>query len=414
MSAAGPVSGDAAGVADEVVYDPFSPEVRRDPFPVYAQLRRHFRAYPLPQYDAWAVPRFDDVWRLSADRTTTIAEGPVFERAKLLDHGPALPQGPPTRPLGSYATIDPPVHTALRKASFGPFRPRSVAAIAEPLRADARRLLRVAMEGDRFDVVADYAAPAIAAATCRLLGIPTADSEALNHLVNRSLRRDGGTTGPSGEGAAARRELFAYLYDWARAQRGSGGVVDALAAVDAGGGGLTDEEIAVQVNTTLVGGIETLPKIAAGGVVQLSRHPDQRTELGRDPRLIGDACEEILRLEAPLQWVGRTLTADGEVAGAPARAGQRLFLLLASSNRDEREFRDPDRFDIHRRPDRSLVFGHGTHYCIGAASARAELHVLIEEFVGAVRDYEVLLDEATRPPSEFQLGYTSLPIHINR
>ena len=128
------------------------------------------------------------------------------------------------------------------------------------------------------------------------------------------------------------------------------------------------------------------------------------------PDLVGDAFEEMVRHQGVLQSVGRTALAACEVGGRRIERGQRLFLLLQSANRDEREFESPERFDIRRRPRRHLGFGHGPHHCPGIHMARLEGRVLVEELLARIPEWQV--DEAAceRPPSDFQLGYVSLPI----
>ena len=143
-------------------------------------------------------------------------------------------------------------------------------------------------------------------------------------------------------------------------------IVDGLLAFDGGDGPLDDAEVIDQLVTLFIGGTETLPKVVAGGAYQLWRHPEQRTAVAADPALAVPAFEEMLRFELPLQFVGRTLLVDAEIAGASMRAGQRVVLVLISANRDEREFSEPDRFDVHRRMERHLGLGHGAHVCIGA------------------------------------------------
>jgi cytochrome P450 len=120
----------------------------------------------------------------------------------------------------------------------------------------------------------------------------------------------------------------------------------------------------------------------------------------------------MLRFGAPLQYVGRTLRCDSEVAATAMQAGQRLFLLLASANRDEREFANPDAFVWDRRPPRHLAFGHGVHFCIGVHLARLEGVMLVREFLARVPDYEVVVGGVRRPPSDFQLGFTSMPVVV--
>jgi cytochrome P450 len=174
----------------------------------------------------------------------------------------------------------------------------------------------------------------------------------------------------------------------------------------------TDEEVAVQISTLLVGGGETLPKIIAGGLLQLDEHRDQRDALVDDPGLVPQAFEEMVRLEGVLQFVGRTLTRDAVVGGQQMRSGQRVLLLLQSANRDEREFADPDTFSIHRTIPRQVGFGHGVHFCIGAHAARLVGIALLRGFLRRYPQHVPDRAAATRPPSEFQIGWTTLPVDV--
>jgi cytochrome P450 len=275
----------------------------------------------------------------------------------------------------------------------------------------------------RFDVVADFASPVAVVSTLCFLGLPLTDADALRRLINASTTRDPGTPGQSATGLAAHLELRAYLTA-ATARRRAGGdapndagddVIDRLLAFTNGDGlPFSDDEIAVQLSTLLVGGGETLPKIIAGGLLQLDAHRDQRDALADDPALIPQAFEEMVRLEGVLQFVGRTLTRDAVVGEQQMHAGQRVLLLLQSANRDEREFSEPDSFSIHRSIPRQVGFGHGVHFCIGAHAARLVGIALLRGFLRRYPDHRPDRRAATRPPSEFQIGWTSLPVDVRK
>jgi cytochrome P450 len=393
-------------------YDPFGPDVMREPLPFYRELRASAAAHPLPQYDAWALPRFDDVWQVLNDRERfSIADGPIFARERLLTPNDGPPVRPVDRPVRSFSMLDPPEHTRLRRAVLAPFLPGAVADWADATRAHVRQLLDELVPCGRFDAVADLGSPVATVATCRLLGFPAADHATVVRLVNTSARRDPGTPGLSDEGRAAQAALHEYVCGFVAEARGGHQVVDQLTAhATADGAPLTDLEIAVQLTTLMIGGVETLPKITAGGLLRLARHPDQRAWLAADPARVANGFEEIMRLDAVLQWVGRTVLVDADVAGVPMRAGQRVFLLLVSANHDEREFPDPESFDVRRDFARTLVFGHGTHFCIGAHAARLEGRILIEEVLARIPEYAVDETGVERPPSEFQVGYTALQV----
>lgn len=391
-------------------YDPFAPDVMRDPMPFYRELRDAGPVHALPQYDAFALPRFAEVWQVLQERDRiSISDGPIFARERMLEPNPGPPARDLTRPVRSFSMLDPPVHTRLRRALVAPFVPGAVATLEPAVRDHTRRLLDDLVPQGSFDAVTDLASPVATVAMCRVLGLPAVDQPTIVELVHRQMRRVPGRPGMSEEGRAAQAELHVSLTAFVADARGGDAMVDALATgVD--GEPLTDGEIAVQLSTLLVGGVETLPKIVAGGLLQLHRHPDQRAALAADASLVGNAFEEIMRTEAVLQWVGRTLFVDLDVAGTRMRAGQRVFLLLVSANHDEREFADPGRFDVHRQFPRTLVFGHGTHFCIGAHVARLEGRVILEEVLARIPDYDVDARAVEKTPSEFQVGYVTMPV----
>lgn len=403
-----------------VEYDPFSVEAMTDPHPIYRLLRDESPVHHLPQYDAWALSRFGECWQVLHDREHfSIVEGPVFHRDRLLRHLDGPPDTAVGRPVPSFSMIDPPVHTALRQAMFGAFTPRATR-LRQTTIDDVVAARIEALDGStRFDVIADLAGPVAVTTTLAFLGLPTDDGLRLGTLVNTFARREPGRPGLTDAGVEAHRALHAILTGLVRSQPNRGSrepgappdLVTMLRRHD--GGSLSDEEIATQLVTLLVGGVETLPKIVAGGLLRLSRLAEQRAELHADPDLVPRAFEEIMRLEGVLQFVGRTLVRDTVIGGQPMRAGQRVLVLLQSANRDEREFPDPDRFSIHREIPRQLGFGHGVHFCIGAHPARAVGVALVQGVIGRWPRYEVDLSAAERPPSEFQIGWTRLPLVVS-
>ena len=393
-------------------YDPFAPDVMRDPMPYYRELRDAGAVHPLPQYDAWALPRFAEVWEVLSERArTSICDGPIFARERMLEPNVAPPSRDTARPLRSFSMLDPPAHTRVRRALVAPFLPGPVATLESSVRAQTRRLLDELVPAHRFDAVTDLGSPVATLVMCRLLGLPADDHAAIVEQVHLQMRREPGSSGMSDAGRAAHAAMHGFIATFVADVRGRHPVVDALDAHASGDGErLSDAEIAVQLSTLLVGGVETLPKILAGGLLRLWEHPDQRAALAADPSLVANAFEEIMRVESVLQWVGRTLFVDMEVAGTAMRAGQRVFLLLVSANHDEREFVDPERFDISRAFARTLVFGHGTHFCIGAHVARLEGRVILEELLARIPDYDVDPTGVEKTPSEFQVGYVTMPV----
>jgi cytochrome P450 family 142 subfamily A polypeptide 1 len=165
----------------------------------------------------------------------------------------------------------------------------------------------------------------------------------------------------------------------------------------------------------LVGGDETTRHVISGGLEQLLRDRDQLALLQRDPSLLPTAIEEMLRWVTPIQNMNRTATRDVEFGGQKIREGDRMLLLYPSANRDERVFREPERFDVRRQPNDHVAFGgFGRHHCLGAQLARLELRVLFEELLVRLPDLELADPEAPLPRrrGNFVLGVESLPVRF--
>lgn len=397
-------------------YDPYSAEAMNDPYPTYRRLRAQAPVYSLPQYDAYALSRFDDIWQVLQDREHfSIFEGPVFTRDQLLTHHEHAPTNAPSRPLASFSTLDPPVHTQLRKAMFADFTPKACGHLQTYVDSVVSEAIDRVIDRTSFDIVADYAAPVAVETTCTFLGLPVDDAGRLGALVNRSTRREPGVPGRSPDAAVASAELHAYLTEHAAERRERNldapafDIVKRLLAYEPT---LSDKEVATQVSTMLVGGAETLPKIIAGGAVQLFHNPRQLALLRSQPHLLPRAFDEISRLEGVLQFVGRTVTKPITIRDRSMKPGQRVLLLLQAANRDETEFDAPDELRVDRVMARHLAFGHGVHFCIGAHAARLVGAALLRAFVMRIPAYSIDFEGALRPSSEFQIGWTRLPLSI--
>jgi hypothetical protein len=233
-------------------------------------------------------------------------------------------------------------------------------------------------------------------------------------MVTRFFHHDPGTGGMTADGLAALQELTDYCLDAIRARRKSPQsgpeALNALAAFEYEGRRFTDEEAASHATMLVIGGSETFPKTLATGVLRLFEHPDQRARLAADPKGIPAAYDEIVRYDMPTQFLCRTLKRDVALHGQVLREGQGVMFLYPSANRDEREFANPDVFDVTRRPPRILSFGAGTHACLGTHVARLEGRITLETLLRRMPDYEVDLAGAKRLRTEFVQGFAELPI----
>jgi cytochrome P450 len=388
-------------------YHPCSDAIFDDPFPIYRQMRDEAPLLYLEEFDCFFLSRFEDIWNVIDDPRLTATRGTTTIDL-LLDR---------PRPGGlAMSAMDKPMHTALRKTVSRDFMPRAARALEGRARELARSYVEEGLERGEFDVVADYAMRLSVRIACTILGIPLADADALLDGVNRFFDREEGVQGPSEVASAATEELRGYFRAWVAERRKSDidrdDLLGRLLAFEFEGEKLEDETVVTNLQLMVVGGTETLPKVAAGAVYQLGKHPDQRAELAADPGLIPDAFWEALRYDMPTSMLGRAATEPLVLHGQTIEAGQKLMFLWPSANRDEREFDEPERFDIHRRAPRILSFGHSTHRCLGHNMARMEGRILIEELLARVPDYEVIEDGVVRLRSEFFRGLGALPIRV--
>ncbi|OCC24154.1 hypothetical protein MB02_07740 [Croceicoccus estronivorus] len=403
-------------------YDPFSLEAMTDPQPLYRRLRQDFPVYPLPQYRAWALSRFQDVWDAFLDRDRfTEAEGQVFPRELLEAPASETVPEPHLEPLDIFNNLDPPVHGHVRRAMGVSLLPGAVAKFEPMLRSIVRERLDVLADTGRMDVNHDLASHVSAGAACHVVGLPLSEIPDAISLVNRSMVRAPGQSGITEDGWAAITEITARLKALVARRRagtvpGDPRMIDGLIAAEVSGRGpLTDDEIAHQLVSILIGGTESLPKVVSGGLRELWHRPDQRAAVAKDPAAnAASTFEEMVRMFAPAQWFGRTLKADAEIAGTAMRAGERVLLLTASANRDEREFDDPDTFRWDRPTRRVVAFGMGPHFCIGIHIARLEGRLIVEELLRRFPDYEIDDTTAERAVSEFQIGWVRLPIIVRQ
>ncbi|MDX6745124.1 cytochrome P450 [Actinocorallia sp. A-T 12471] len=390
----------------DVYYDPYDVEIDADPYPVYRRLREEAPLYYNDRYDFYAVSRYDDVEAGLGDPATFISgRGAILELIKAnIDFPP-----------GVIIFEDPPLHTAHRRLLSGIFTPRKVLALEPKIRDFcARSLDRVAGTG-RFDFVADLGAQMPMRVIGMLLGIPEADQEAIRDQVDDTLRTEEGRPMELDLDFLAGEAFGAYI-DW-RADHPSDDIMtDLLNAEFEDETGtrrrLTREEILTYVTVVAGAGNETTNRLIGWAGKVLADHPGQRRALVADPALIPNAIEELLRFEPPAQHMARYVTRDVELHGRTVPEGSVMMFLVASANRDERRHPDGDAFDIHRAVGPQLTFGRGTHFCLGAALARLEGKIAIEEILKRYPDWEIDASAAKLAPTSTVRGFASLPTTV--
>ena len=390
-----------------VYWDPFDREIATDPYPIYRRLREEAPLYYNDRHDFYVLSRNEDVDRALTDwKTFSSSRGPILEVIK------ANISIPP----GTLLMEDPPAHDIHRSLLARVFTPRRVASIEPQVRDFCTRCLDRLVGVESFDLMMEFANEVPMRVIGMLLGIPEADQPAIRERADAKLRTVPGQQMKVARGALMDSDLFADYIDWRAEHPSDDLMTELLNAEFADETGtvrrLTRPEILTYVTVLAGAGNETTARLIGWLVSVLAKHPDQRKELADDARLIPNAIEETLRFEPTGHAIARYVTTDVDLHGGEVPAGSAMMLLVASANRDERRWPDPDRFDIHRKTSQHLTFGIGTHYCLGAALARLEARVALEEILEHFPKWEVDWDDAALSSTSTMRGWETLPIRV--
>jgi cytochrome P450 len=384
-------------------FDPYSYEIHEDPYPVYRRLRDEAPAYFNEKRGFWALSRYDDV-RLALNdwRTYTSTEGITIE-----------PRRKGVEP--HIIEMDPPRHTQLRALVSRAFTPSRMAQLEQPIRARARALIEPFAGIGTVDVIADFAALLPMAVISEMLGVAAEDQDRLRHAADALLHREPDSDEITPEGLAGATTLYGYFDALIRERRTRPGddLLSALIDAEEQGHALTESELLGFCFLLIIAGNETTTKLVGNAVAWLAENPEQRAIVSGDSARIPGAVEETLRYDGSTQAMARSLTADVELHGEKMRAGTKVLLLLGSADRDERHWGPTaDRFDIGRDTAGHVAFGHGIHHCLGAALARLEARVALEELLPVLGDYEVDRAGSQRVHSGNVRGFSRLPVRF--
>jgi cytochrome P450 len=389
----------------DIYYDPFNKEIDNDPHRVWKRMRDEAPLYRNEKYDFWALSRYDDVERGLVDWDTyRSGKGSTLE---VIMAGIDVPSG-------LILMEDPPAHDVHRGLMSRVFTPKSMLAIEPKVREFCARTLDPLMDQGRFDFIVDLGAVMPMLTIGMLLGIPEQDQIAIRDRIDAGLRIDGDTDVPTTDLSMAGTELIVDYIDW-RAEHPSDDLMTQLinAEFEDETGVLRRLERAEVLTYVLLlagAGNETTTRLIGWAGKLLAEHPDQRRALVEDRSLIPRAIEETLRYEAPSPVQARTVTRDVEHHGQTVAAGSIMLLVNGSGNRDDRHFPDADRFDIHRDIDHHLSFGYGLHFCLGAALARLEGRVALDEVLQRWPDWEVDWEHAVQALTPTVRGWERLPV----
>jgi len=375
----------------EFRYDPFAASFQRTMYDDYRTMRDEHPVYVDPDGHFVALTRFDDVWNAVHDHDRFSSD--AAEARGLL-------------PMMIY--FDQPRHTANRAIVSRAFTPKRIAGIESVVAAVADRLCdELAAEGE-FDFQHRYAAPLPAMVVGRLIGVPDDMIDDFARWTETFLEINDAEQFASN--ATSIYEAFTGLLAERRA-RPTDDLMSALLAAEIDGERLTTDELLGFCMLLILAGNDTTSSLLGNGLVLLDCHPEQRELLLAEPDRWPAAIEEMLRFDAPAQALPRTTTVDVELHGTTIPAGTRVLLVWGAANHDEREFDDPERFDITRTIRRHLALGHGIHHCLGANLARLEARVAFTTFYARFGAPQ-LTDEPVRVVSHWARAHSRIPVAI--
>ena len=396
-----------------VVFDPFSMDYFNDPYSTYRRLREEAPVYHSEQYDFYALTRHADVAAAFKDFET-------YSSSRGIDLQ-MVQSGEPAPPL--LIMLDPPDHRQMRSLVNKVFTPRAMEAQRQMVTEQIDRHL-AAVNPDAFDVVADFSALFPVEVITRMLGVPEEHRQTVRLLLDKQLEREAGKVEMPESGLQAGIET-AMIYFGIIADRRADPQDDMISRLIAAevvrddDGTLTQlDDLEIAGFASLLGGAgaETVTKLVGNAVVTFAKNPDQWQKLLADRSKIPVAVEELLRHEAPAQYVVRYSMRDVELHGTVIPAGKPVLLVAGSANRDPDAFTDADTFDIDR--DRSeaqnIGLGYGVHSCLGAALARMESAVALEKLLDFMPNYEVITEGLNRVAMTNVAGWSNVPVRVHR
>jgi cytochrome P450 len=389
-------------------WDPFDERIDDDPYEVWRRMRDEAPVYRNERHDFWALSRFEDVEAAHRDPVTfSSAHGTVLER---MSADVAL--------TGMMINLDPPAHTQLRSVVSRALTPRRMAELEGQVREVCASLLDPQVGRGGFDFVEDFAAIVPSRVISMLLGVPKEDQERQRRLVDAMFHVEPGVGMANDTSMTAALALVGYLAELIQERTGKpqddmvSDLIRAEIVEDGDTRRLTLEECTRFALLLYTAGTETTGKLLGNAAVLLADHPDQRAVLVNDPSWIPNAIEELLRYEAPSPVQGRWTTTAIIRHDIPIPSGSKVLLLTGSAGRDERVFPNPDRFDVRRSTRQHLSFGYGIHFCLGAALARLEARVALEEMFKRFPAWQLDRAGVERVHTSTVRGYGHVPVVV--
>ena len=414
---------DEAAASGTLVWDPFDPAWRRDPFAVYADLRTKSPVHKSP-LGFWVFTRHADCLTILRDRRSSSdgrnADPDRLAALRTVDSGD-LSGGmlDVLEEMAPFLFRDPPDHTRLRGLVQKAFTPKVVDGLRPMITEMCEQLADSMVERGRADLVAEYAYPLPVQVIVEMLGVPADDHEQFrvwSDALARGLDPDFLLPPEAVQGRLGAIlsfvQYFAGLID-ERRQRPGDDLLTRLLQAEEHGDVLSQGELLSTCILLLVAGHETTVNLISGGVLALLEHPDQLARLRTDGALLRPAVEEMLRFVSPVQLTGRVALEDMDVGGVTLAAGDFSMLLLGSANRDPAAIARADEFDVGRADNPHLGFGFGLHHCLGAPLARLESQIALDTLLRRAQSIELDAEELVYKDNIILRGLAALPVSLS-
>jgi cytochrome P450 family 142 subfamily A polypeptide 1 len=371
-----------------------------DPFPAFAWMRNEAPAYFDEAAGVWGITRYADVKEISKDPETFSNAGGIRPES------PALPM---------MIDFDAPEHVRRRRLVSEGFTPKRIRESEHAVRNVCDAILDKVCEQGHADFVRDIAAPLPMIVIGDMLGVAPEDRDDLLRWSDDMVKALGSPDPTAMDGAAvAAMEYAEYItavVEQRRRDNKSDDLVGTLVHAEIDGDHLDESSLIYETLLILIGGDETTRHVLSGGMYELLTHPDQFALLASEPGRRQLGIEEMLRWVSPIKNMARTATRDVELHGRTITEGQKLLLLYPSANRDERNFEEPERFDVTRTPNDHMAFGFGAHFCLGNRLARLELATMLDRLFERLPDLALATDvEPPKRNANFVSGIESMPV----
>src|SRR6266849_1611022 len=360
-------------------FDLYAPEIDADPFPYYEILREQHPCYWSESGRLWILSRYDDIVQAArAWETFSSSQGNMIDEL-------------PGRAGATLGTTDPPRHDRLRALSQAAFLRKNLEHLVAPTLEIAERSLDRICESGAFEFINDFSSRITVGLLLRTLGLPERDHGEIRRKVILAVSTDKSVKGRNPEHIAAFRELSDFLTAEVAARRKipTDDLITHLAEAEIDGDRLSEREIVLTTATFVMAGVESLSSFMSMLALNLHDYPDARRRIVADPGLMAPAIEESLRFNTSAQRFKRTVMRATELHGQKLKVGDNVALAFGSGNRDWRKFRNPDVYDIERRPQGHLGFGVGKHFCLGSQMARFVTEVAMKRFIERVPEFHL-------------------------